>query len=92
LGFTIAGINFQQQDEVRGGVEGAVHSAKGNESASKGYWHWVACWSWSMSPVKQKYVLGNQEMLAIIMSCCRWRHYLKGARHLVEVLTDHHIL
>jgi hypothetical protein len=29
------------------------------------------------------------EMLAIIRGFEEWRHYLKGARHPVEVLTDH---
>jgi hypothetical protein len=31
-------------------------------------------------------------MLAIVMSCRHWRYYLKGARHPVEVHTDHHKL
>ncbi len=45
-----------------------------------------------MSPAEQNYAVGDQEMLAIIMSCCHWRHYLEGARHPVEVLTDHNNL
>jgi hypothetical protein len=43
-----------------------------------------------MSPAEQKYTVGNQEMLAIVMSCCYWRCYVKGARHPVEVLTDYY--
>jgi hypothetical protein len=42
-----------------------------------------------MTPVKQNYAIGNQKMLAIVMSCFHCHHYLEGARHLVEVLTDH---
>jgi hypothetical protein len=45
-----------------------------------------------MSPAERNYAVGDQEMLAIVMSCHHWRHYLEGARHPVEVLTDHHNL
>jgi hypothetical protein len=42
-----------------------------------------------MSLLEQNYSVDNQEMLAIVMSCHRWRHYLKGTRRKVEVLTDY---
>jgi hypothetical protein len=45
-----------------------------------------------MSQAKCNYTVSDQEMLAIVMSCRYWQHYLEGARHLVEVLTDHHNL
>ncbi len=45
-----------------------------------------------MSPAECNYLAGDQEMLANIMSCRHWRHYLKSAWHTVEVLTDHHNL
>jgi hypothetical protein len=45
-----------------------------------------------MSPAEWNYAVGDQKMLAIVMSCRYWRHYLEGARHPVEVLTDHHNL
>jgi hypothetical protein len=32
------------------------------------------------------------QMLAIIRSLEQWRHYLKGARHPVEIWTDHKFL
>ena len=28
-------------------------------------------------------------MLAIVMACKQWRHYLEGAKHPIELLTDH---
>ncbi len=31
-------------------------------------------------------------MLAIVLYHHHWRHYLEGARHPVEALTDHHYL
>jgi hypothetical protein len=91
-GFAIIGIISQQHDKVYGVAEGAVRSAKGNQSASKGRWHPVALWTRSMSLTKPNYTIGNQEMLSIVMSCDHWRHYLEGARQPVEVLTDHHNL
>ncbi len=69
-----------------------MHKAKGNKSAAKDHWHLVAFWFWSMSPAEQNYAIGNEEMLAIIMSSCYWRHYLRGAKHPVEALTDRHNL
>jgi hypothetical protein len=45
-----------------------------------------------MSPAERNYAVGNQGMLIIVMSCCHWRHYLEGARHPVEDLTDYHNL
>jgi hypothetical protein len=68
-GFAITGIILQQQDNVRDSAEGAEFGAKGNKSASKGHKHLVVFWSWSMSPAEQNYAVGNQELLAIVMSC-----------------------
>jgi hypothetical protein len=45
-----------------------------------------------MSTAERNYTVGDQEMLAIVISFCHWRHYLEGARHPVEVLTDYHYL
>ncbi len=91
LGFAIAGIISQQQDDVCEGADGAA-CAMGKGHANKGHWHPVAFWSRSMSPAERNYAVDDQEMLAIIMSCRHWRQYLEGARHLVEVLMDHHKL
>ncbi len=90
LGFAIAGIIVQQLDEVHGSVEGTMHGAKGKKSAGKSQWHHVTFWSRSMSPVERNYGVGNQEMLAIAMSCHHWCHYLERARRLVEILTVPH--
>jgi hypothetical protein len=90
-GFAIAGIISQQQDNVCEGANGAVR-ATGKGRTNKGHWHLVAFWSRSMSPAERNYAVGDQEMLAIVMSCRHWRHYLEGARHPVEVLMDHHNL
>jgi hypothetical protein len=45
-----------------------------------------------MSPTEWNYAIDNQEMLAIVMTCCHGSHDLEGARHPVEVLTDYYNL
>lgn len=52
-------------------------------------WHPVAFYSKSLSPVKCNYNIHNKEMLAIIHALEEWRHFLEGAWHQVEILTDH---
>jgi len=52
-------------------------------------WHPVAFYSKSLSPVEWNYKIHDKEMLAIIRTLEEWRHFLEGARHLVEIWTDH---
>jgi hypothetical protein len=88
-GYAIAGIILQQAGEVWEATEGLSDRL---ERVAIGHWHPVAFWSRSMSPAERNYTVSNQEMLAIVMSCRHWRHYLEGAQHPVEVLTDYHNL
>jgi len=52
-------------------------------------WHLVAFYSKSLSPVEWNYEIHDKEMLAIIRALEEWRHFLEGARHPVEIWTDH---
>jgi len=52
-------------------------------------WHPVAFYSKSLSPVEQNYEIYDKEMLTIIYMLEEWRHFLEGARHPVEIWTDH---
>jgi len=52
-------------------------------------WHLVAFYRKSLSPVERNYEIHNKEMLAIIWALEEWRYFLEGARHLVEIWTDH---
>jgi len=52
-------------------------------------WHPVAFYSKFLSPVEWNYEIHDKEMLAIIRVLEEWRHFLEGARHLVEIWTDH---
>jgi len=51
--------------------------------------HLVAFYSKSLSPVERNYEIHDKEILAIIRALEEWRHFLEGARHLVEIWTDH---
>jgi len=52
-------------------------------------WYPVAFYSKSLSSVEQNYEIHDKEMLAIICALEKWRHFLEGVTHLVEIWTDH---
>jgi len=52
-------------------------------------WHLVAFYSKFLSPVKRNYEIHDKEILTIICTLEEWRHFLKGARYLVEIWMDH---
>ena len=54
-----------------------------------GQWHLVAYFSGKMILAKTRYKTHNAELLAIIEAFKTWRHYLKGCKHKVLVLTNH---
>src|SRR5919198_1451365 len=43
----------------------------------------------SLSETERNYEIHDKEMLAIIRALEEWRHFLEGARHQVEIWTDH---
>ncbi|GLB43132.1 putative retrotransposable element tf2 155 kda protein type 1-like [Lyophyllum shimeji] len=65
---------------------GAVLSQQSPEDEK---WHPVAFYSKSLNAVERNYEIHDKEMLAIIRALEEWRHFLEGARHKVEVYTDH---
>jgi len=52
-------------------------------------WHPVAYISKSLSPAERNYDIYDKEMLAVMCALEQWCHYLKGAKHPVQILTDH---
>ena len=57
------------------------------DDKSQMHWHPVAYWSRKMTPAERNYDTGDAELLAIVMSCKQWRHYLEGAAHPITILT-----
>lgn len=54
-----------------------------------GKWHPIAFSSHALSDVECNYDIHDKELLAVMRSLSEWRHYLMGARHTFEILTDH---
>jgi hypothetical protein len=52
-------------------------------------WHPVAFWSRKMNGPELNYQTHDQELLAVAEAIKHWRHYLEGAAHAFEVLSDH---
>ncbi|GLB43850.1 putative chromo (CHRromatin Organisation MOdifier) domain containing protein [Lyophyllum shimeji] len=65
---------------------GAVLSQQSPEDEK---WHPVAFYSKSLNAVERNYEIHDKEMLAIIRALEEWRHFLEGARHKVDIYTDH---
>jgi len=63
---------------------GAVLSQKQDN-----WWHPIAYISKSLSDAERNYHAANLEMAAVIFALTEWWHYLLGATHPFEVLTDH---
>ena len=57
-----------------------------------GQWHPVALFFHKMIPAENRYETHNGELLAIVETFKTWRHYPKGSRHEVLVLTNHNNL
>ena len=72
--FVILGILSQQNNE---------------EPPEKCHWHPMAFWSYQMSPTEWNYHTGQMELLAIVIACKHWHHYLDGADAPVNILSDH---
>ncbi|CAM4706099.1 unnamed protein product [Leuciscus chuanchicus] len=51
--------------------------------------HPCAFFSRKLSPAEQNYDVGNRELLAIKLALEEWRHWLEGANHPFQVITDH---
>jgi hypothetical protein len=79
-------LPFRLEADSSGIATGAVLS---QQSRNDNAWHPVAFLSKALNPVDRNYEIHNTEMLAIIRGLNQWRHYLEGARHPVEIWTDH---
>ena len=51
--------------------------------------HPITYWSRKWTPAECNYDIHDREMLAIVESMKHWRHYLEGAKHPINVRSDH---
>ncbi|KAK3516193.1 hypothetical protein QTP70_005692 [Hemibagrus guttatus] len=59
------------------------------QHADPGRVHPCAFYSRKLTTAEVNYDVGNRELLAIKAELEEWRHWLEGARHPIQVLTDH---
>jgi len=52
-------------------------------------WHLCAFLSKGLNNVERNYGVHDKEMLGIISVLEMWRHYLEGAKHEIDIWTDH---
>lgn len=64
---------------------GAVLSQKGDDNKL----HPVAFHSRKLTKPEMNYEVHDKELLAVVDSFSRWRRYLEGAEHRIEVFSDH---
>jgi hypothetical protein len=79
-------LPFRLEADGSGIATGAVLSQRNVDDNA---WHPVAFLSKALNPVERNYEIHDTEMLAIIRGLEEWRHYLEGARHPVEIWTNH---
>jgi hypothetical protein len=65
---------------------GAVLSQQSSDDLK---WHPIAFYLKSLNAVERNYEIHDKEMLAVMQSLEEWRHFLEGARHKVEIWTNH---
>src|ERR1700722_20023044 len=77
-------LPYRVEADASEGAIGAVLSSRQGEK-----WHPVAYISKAMSPTERNYEIYDKELFAIVYALEKWRPYLLGAKHSVEILTDH---
>ena len=84
LGYAIGGILNQLSSRIR--PDGVI------TEDNLGQWHLVGFFSKKMISAKIWYKTHNSKLLAIVEAFKIWRHYLKGCKHEVLILTNHNNL
>jgi hypothetical protein len=86
LGLPNNDLPFRLEADGSGITTGGVLS---QQQVNNNTWHPVTFLSKALNPVERNYEIHDTKLLAIIRGLEEWRHYLEGARHLVEIWTDH---
>jgi hypothetical protein len=79
-------LPFRLEADRSGIATGAVLL---QQSVDDNAWHPIAFLSKVLNPMEHNYKIHDTKMLAIIQGLEECRHYLEGARHPVEIWTDH---
>jgi hypothetical protein len=79
-------LPFRLEADGSGIATGAVLS---QQSVDDNAWHPITFLSKVLNLVERNYKIHDTEMLAIIPGLEEWRHCLEGARHPVDIWTNH---
>ena len=77
------------QSRVETDASGFAIAAILSQLFEDGQWHPIAFVSKKLQGSELNWEVYDQELYAIVYAFQMWRHYLEGAEHQVEVLTDH---
>ena len=77
---------FYIETDMSNYAYGAVLSQKSTKDHCQ---HLVVFFSKSMTPAEQNYSISDKGALVIIKALQHWRHWLKGTKIPIEILTDH---
>jgi hypothetical protein len=86
LRFTNDSKAFCIEEDSSNFATGAVLSQQSEDDLK---WHPIASYSKSLNAVERNYEIHDKEMLVVMRSLEEWRHFLEGAKHKVEIWTDH---
>lgn len=75
---------FRIEADASDYATGAVLSQKHDE-----VWKPVAFLSKALSQTERNYEIYDRELLAVIRALDEWRHFLQGAKHQIEIFSDH---
>jgi hypothetical protein len=70
-------------------IAGIISQLFVDPKAEQKVWHPIAYFSRKMSAAERNYDAHDAELLAIVHCFREWRHYLEGAQHTIQVITDH---
>ncbi|KAF5230292.1 hypothetical protein FAUST_9880 [Fusarium austroamericanum] len=84
-------IHFDPGKQIRIETDASAFAMAGilSQQDEQGKWHPVAFWSRKFKKEELSYGAPDHELFAIVESFKHWRHYLEGALHKIEVLSDH---
>lgn len=84
--------HMRMETDASGYAVGGILSQPWVNEDGKTLWHPIAYMSRKLSDAEGIYETHDKELLAIVEMFKRWRHYLHGVAHPIEVLCDHHNL
>jgi len=80
------------ETDASGFAISAILSQLRSEGEKPARWHPIAFWSRKLIDPEIGYETHDSELLAIVEGFKQYRHYLEGAPHAIQVLTDHNNL